>query len=201
MTMNTRALVLIVWLAAPSLALALGAGAFLRELPPLEQLTEAHAVRAAAVFIGQRDQVDDLAACERRLREAGHLRWRDPYEPNRVLKKGFASLLFARALGLKGGWAARVAGMGPRLAYKELEFLDLVPPMGPRDIMTGSELFGLMRNAQDWARSRERQRAAAKKFHADRIARRGHGPDLPPSETLAPLPPKASNTGKETARR
>lgn len=199
MTKNTTASVLIAWLAAPALALALGAGAFLRELPPLERLTEAHAVRAAAILAGQRDHVEDLAACEARLKDGGHLRWRDPYEPARALKKGFASLLFARVLGLKGGWAARVAGMGPRLSYKELEFLDLVPPMGPRDLMTGSELFALIRNSQDFMKARERQRAGAKEFHRNRIARRGHGPDLPASETAAPAPPKASN--KESARR
>lgn len=198
MTKNTRALVLIVWLAVPTIAHALGSGAFLRELPPLERLTEAHAVRAAAILAGERTRVDDLAACEVRLRDGGHLRWRDPYEPKRMLKKGFAALLFARVLGLKGGWAARVAGMGPRLSYKELEFLDLVPPMGARDLMTGSELFALMRNSQDFAKSRERQRAAAKDYHKRRIERRGRGL-LPELETAAPAPPKASN--KESARR
>jgi hypothetical protein len=140
-----------------------GAGAFLRDMAVREAVHEADAVRAAALFLGERDRIPDAEVCRQRLLAARVLGPDDRYVPERTLRKGFASLLFVRALGIGGGWNARLFGFGPRAAFKELEFLEMVPPIGPGDLMTGAELISLFRLAQDHARE-----TAARKLEKQR---------------------------------
>lgn len=157
-------------------ARAANVAAFLRELTPLERVTEGQVVRAAAVFTGERQKVDDLAHCEARVRAAGLLSDGEAYDPKAQAQKGFAAILFARAMKLKGGWAGRVFGVRRRYGYKELEFLNMLPPMGERDPMTGAELFSLLRNAQDHVKERARDKAYLADYKKKRRERHGHGP-------------------------
>lgn len=157
----------------PGTAMAAGASELMRSLPPRESVTEADAVKTAAVLLGERQQAMNLAACEKRLRDADVLTVDDAYEPNRPLRKGFASMVIARGLGLKGGWAGRIAGrLGPRLAYKELEFLGMVPPMGVQDLMTGAELLGLLIHAQEHMRAEVVNKKTIQDFKTNEKARR-----------------------------
>jgi hypothetical protein len=139
-------------------ALAAGPGPFLREIATREAVTQADAVRAVAIYLGERQKVDDLTACEDRLVAAGLLRGRFAYQRAEVLRKGFAALLFVKAMGIEGGVSARLFGWGPRSAYKELEFLDMVPPLGERDKMTGAELLALLRLAQERRKEKEKEK-------------------------------------------
>lgn len=170
---TTIALFLIAAAVGPSRAASVAA--FLRELTPLERVTEAQVVRAAAVFVGERQNIDDLAACEARVRSAGLLRDGEAYDPKAHSQKGFAAMLFARGMKLKGGWAGRVFGVRRRYGYKELEFLNMLPPMGERDPLTGSELFSLLRNAQDYMKERARDKAHLADYKKKKHERYGHG--------------------------
>jgi hypothetical protein len=153
-------------------ALAAGTADFVRSLPPKETATEADAVRSAAIFLGEREGADDSAACEARVRDARLLKDGEAYEPGRLLRKGFAAMLFARGMGLKGGWLGRLSKkLGPRTAYKELEFLDMVPPMGEGDPMTGSELLALLKLSQDHMKSEAAEKAHVKEYRQRRRER------------------------------
>jgi hypothetical protein len=176
MTHRTTILSLVLVLAAGASARGAGVAPFLRELPPLERCTEAHAVRAAAVLIGERQNIEDATHCEAKVRAAGLLKPNDYYTPTAELKKGFAAMLFARGMRLDGGWAGRVFGMKKRYGYKELEFLNMVPPMGERDPMTGNELLSLLRNAQDHVKQDAADKAHLRDYKKKRRERYGHGP-------------------------
>ena len=172
LTMSCLALAILM----PVAAQAAGVQALMRYLPPRETVTEAEAVKAAAVLVGERQNAMDLAPCEARLREAKILTVNDSYDPTRTLRKGFASMLFARGMGLRGGWAGRLSGkLGPRLAYKELEFMNMVPPMGTQDLMTGAELLALLRLAQDHLRSEAAEKQSIRDYRTKETARRGNG--------------------------
>ena len=162
--------------AAPVAVQAAGVLDLMRSLPDKETVTEADAVKAAAVLVGERQHATDVAACETRLRERGILDAGDSYTAARKCNKGFASMLFARGMGLKGGWAARLTGkMGPRLAYKELAFLDIVPPMGERDLLTGGELLAMLKLSQDYVRGEQLQKQGKKDYYKRQDERYGHG--------------------------
>jgi hypothetical protein len=151
-----------------------GVQEFLRRLPDLEVITEADAVKAAAVLVGERAHAEELAACEARVRSRGMLDPGDAFHPESKCHKGFAAMLFARGMGLKGGWASRLAGkMGPRLAYKELSFMNILPPMGERDLMTGAELLACLQLSQAYLHDRELERASVKDYRKKRHARYG----------------------------
>lgn len=162
---------------APVVAHAAGVMELLRYLPPRETVTEADAVKAAAVLLGERAGAMDTARCEARLREKNVLGASDSYNPTRPLKKGFACMLFARGMGLKGGWAGRLSGgrLGPRLAYKELQFLDMIPPLGEGDSMTGGELVALLKHAQDHIKEEGLEHAARHEYRKKKKERYGHG--------------------------
>jgi len=146
----------------------------MRALPPKESVTEADAVEAAAVLVGERAKATDPAACEARLRAQGILDPGDPYRPDRKCNKGFASMLFARGMKLKGGWAGRLTGkLGPRLAYKELAFLEIVPPIGERDAITGGELLSMLKLSQDYLRGEAQQKAALADYRKKRHEKHG----------------------------
>lgn len=172
-TIRTRVFVLALAALLPAAGYAAGVVELMRYLPDRETVTEGDAVKAAAVLLGERQHVMELAPCEARLRSHGVLDAGDSYKPTRTLHKGFASMVFARTMGLKGGWAGRLSGkLGPRLAYNELEFMNLVPPLGAADQMTGGELLALMKHAQDHMRAEAENQKTIRDYQAKKKARR-----------------------------
>lgn len=149
----------------------------MRDLTPKETVYEGDAVKACAVLLGERQNATDLAACEARLRAKGALDVNDSYSPHRVLRKGFAAMVFARSMDLKGGWAARLSSlsggkMGPRIAYKELEFRNMVPPLGTQDLMTGDELLSLLKISQAYVRQEAANKQQVRDFRTKEKNRR-----------------------------
>ena len=134
-------------------ATASGPGAFFLDVATRETVTEAAAVQAVAILAGERQDAGDPAACAARLLTCGYLTGRDSYDPGRRLQKGFAALLFVRAMKLRGGLSARILGWGRLTAYRELEFRELVPPYGAANPMTGAELVSLYRLADEYVRT------------------------------------------------
>lgn len=161
----------------PAIGFAGGVLELMRDLTPKETVHEGDAVKACAVLLGERQNATDLAACEARLRDRGVLTVTDSYSPHRVLRKGFAAMVFARGMNLKGGWAARLSSlsggkMGPRVAYKELEFRNMLPPMGTQDLMTGDELLALLKISQAYVRQEEANKQQVRDFRTKEKNRR-----------------------------
>lgn len=121
---------------------------YLRELDAQEWATQKDLVNVIAMFLGETDQGHDYDTSLALLKEKGILREKEKafdFDPEKRLERGVASLLFARALGLKGGWFARVFGLGPRSAYKDMSSRGYVRPHGTHSPMTGADLLGMMR--------------------------------------------------------
>jgi hypothetical protein len=75
--------------------------------------------------------------------------------------RGYASLLFMRGLGEKGGLFSRISRSSRRYAYKHMKHLQLVPEGGDRMNMSGPELFQLLslsRNRLDNAQAHQTTR-------------------------------------------
>ena len=78
------------------------------------------------------------------------------FDPNEPLRKGLAAYMFCKALGIKGGLAARVFGMNERYAMKELIFEEMMYPGDARDIVRGKELIVMVtRSAEYLAQGKE----------------------------------------------
>lgn len=143
----TKHLILGLCVLAPA-AWAAGSVQYLRELDAQEWATQKDLVNVIAMFLGETQQGGDYEASLALLKEKGILRDKGngfSFDPEERLERGVASLLFARALGLKGGWFARVFGLGPRAAYKDMASRGYVRPHGTHSPMTGADLLGMMR--------------------------------------------------------
>jgi hypothetical protein len=152
--------VLLVWFASAAHAKDLGTGLLLLRLGNQAQVTEQDAVQVAAIFAGVAAAATNPKAAEAGVRAAGILKSRERYQPPAPLTKGFAALLFVRALKLTGGWAAHIFGFDRHSAYAELEFRHMVSPLGASDRMTGTELISLFRLAKEYAATHGRDRGA-----------------------------------------
>ena len=121
---------------------------YLRELDAQEWATQKDLVNVVAMFLGETQEGHEYETSLALLKEKGILRDKGngfDFDPDARLERGVASLVFARALGLKGGWFARVFGLGPRSAYKDMSARGYVRPHGTHSPMTGADLLGMMR--------------------------------------------------------
>lgn len=101
---------------------------------------------------------DWLAETNRLLAQRGIVRDSDKLRPEADLTRGTASLLFVRALRLRGGLAGRWFGLTRRSAYRDLLFAEVMPEGGDRYPMSGTELLSVFQKArerqQSWGGSR-----------------------------------------------
>lgn len=66
------------------------------------------------------------------------------------LTKGFASLLYYRAMGIGGGVVTKLVGESARNCHHELVYIGVMPDSSERDGMSGTELVSLMKNANEY---------------------------------------------------
>ena len=83
------------------------------------------------------------------LRNLGIIKPEMTIDPKLEVRKGFASLLFYNAMGLKGGLSLRIAGPSTRNCFRELVYEKIMPESSERDKMTGPELVSLLQKAKD----------------------------------------------------
>src|SRR5437868_4767 len=104
----TRHLIIGLCLLAPA-AFAASGVEYLRELDAKEWATQRDLVCVVAMFLGETQQGQVYEHSLGVLKTKGIVREKDvfDFDPDARLQRGVASLLFARALGLKGGWTAR----------------------------------------------------------------------------------------------
>lgn len=84
-----------------------------------------------------------------KLKGMGIIPARTQIFPQDVLRKGFAAMIFHRALELRGGLVIRIAGTSCRNCLRELAYLGIMAECSERDKVTGPELVGLLQKAKD----------------------------------------------------
>src|SRR5579872_3733654 len=125
-------------LALAVLAVALAAGparaqtssALMRELTVKRTVTRGDCLDAAAALVaGQRAPTANDAVI-RLLRDRRVVRGDEAGQPGRTATRGFACLLFARAIGERGGVMRHLLPSSEHYAYRHLEYLGLIPAGG-----------------------------------------------------------------------
>jgi len=89
-----------------------------------------------------------------KLRQMGIIPARTAIDPKNHLHKGFAALLYYRAINVKGGLWLRLSGTGSRNCLRELVFQNIMPDSSEWDMMTGPELMALMGKAKAYEKKR-----------------------------------------------
>lgn len=116
----------------------------LRELTSRTTVTRGDCMRAAAALVAGLGAPTDQAAVVTLLKQKGVLRGLEDRVPERIATRGYACLLFARALGEDGGVMRRIFSNSEHYAYRHLDFLDLIPAGGSGRPITGLELVSLL---------------------------------------------------------
>lgn len=118
--------------------------AFLRDLSSRDSVTRADCMRAAAALVGGQGAPVDEPAVIALLASKRIVRGREARDSGRTGTRGFACLLFARALGEGGGVLRHLMPNSEHYAYRHLDFLDLIPAGGSGRPITGLELVSLL---------------------------------------------------------
>jgi len=70
--------------------------------------------------------------------------------PEKNLNKGFAALLFHRAMDLKGGAMIGLAGRSRRSCLQDMIYLKIMPDSSEKNSMSGPELISLLTKAKEY---------------------------------------------------
>jgi len=84
------------------------------------------------------------------LKDAKIVPERTQIYPKDLLRKGFAAMLFHRALGLRGGLIIRMAGTSTRNCLRELIYQGVMSEASERDKMSGPELLSVIYKAKQY---------------------------------------------------
>ncbi len=84
------------------------------------------------------------------LKDAKIVPERTQIYPKELLRKGFAAMLFHRALGLRGGLLIRTAGTSTRNCLRELIYQGVMSEASERDKMSGPELISVIYKAKEY---------------------------------------------------
>ena len=115
-----------------------------RQLVNLRQVTRLDCLYTAGLLVSGRDAPRTLAGLARLLGEK-RIAGADVLErPEAPATRGYACLLYMKALGEQGGVLYRLTGPSERYAYKHLKFLRLIPEGGSGLPITGPELVSLL---------------------------------------------------------
>lgn len=116
----------------------------IRALTDRPTVTREDCARVTAVLVGNRDAGKSGPAAWRTLRERGVVRAAQEATPLARASRGYASLLFARALGERQSIFRSLMPFSERFAYKHLLSLGLVSAGGPGTPISGPELVSLL---------------------------------------------------------
>ncbi len=147
--------------ALTSLALAALASAaradtsFFRSLLDKPRATAADAFRVMVILRTRSLQPATFQQDVQTLRKAGILpaKWR--WAADKPVTCGEVSYLLCKTLGIKGGLTMRIFGPSRRYAFRECEFLKLVPEGHQGKYLTGEELVAIAGLAEQYLRDRE----------------------------------------------
>jgi len=125
-------------------ALARTSSDLMRDLTVKSTVTRGDCMDAAAALVAGAAAPTDPGAVMRLLRQHRVLRGSEADQPVRAATRGFACLLFARALDERGGVMRHLLPSSEHYAYRHLEFLGLIPAGGSGRPVTGLELVSLL---------------------------------------------------------
>jgi hypothetical protein len=136
--------------ALPACAHASEVTRFLRDLGAKREATRADCLAGVAIALGMKRDVEPTSSLVAKLKKKGILQaddlggHTDDVHLARSADRGFACLLFMRALGDEGGLMSRVFDSSERYAYRHLEFRGMIPGGGPWVDISGPELVALI---------------------------------------------------------
>jgi len=120
------------------------AGAYVRHLIGRARASRTDCLNVVAIFVGGRRADLSAAGVERLLNARGIVTGGDLAGRDRPATRGFASLLFARAMRENQGVLRTLFSSSEHYAYRHLEYLGLVPAGGSGTRISGPELAGLL---------------------------------------------------------
>lgn len=142
-------------LALPAVARASEVTRFLRELGAKREASRADCITAVAIALGMRRDVDPTPVLVEKLKKKGIFQEED-LDGNidethlaRSADRGFACLLFMRALEDEGGLMSRIFRSSQRYAYRHMEFRGMIPSGGPWVDVSGPELVALITQVRE----------------------------------------------------
>lgn len=131
-------------LTAPAAAGISEASRFLRLLCDRPSVTRADCVAATAVLLEGRHALGPQSNAPALLLGRGILVAEDLADTEREATRGFASILFLKGMGQKGGLVMRLVGRSQYLAYRHMVSLGIAPGGGSGGRITGPELVAMI---------------------------------------------------------
>lgn len=120
---------------------------FLDAVQRKPEVSRRDCVLAAALVASPRKWTDEYDACRKILGGFEGIHIGDVAVREKPGSRGYASHLFVRVLGIKGGVILRGSRSSHRYAYRELDALAMIAGGGAQNTMTGEELAGLIQAA------------------------------------------------------
>lgn len=137
-------------LALPACAHGSEVTRFLRELGEKREASRADCLTGVAIALGMKRDVEPASTLLAKLKKKGIVMpgdldgKTDETHLARSADRGFACLLFMRALEDEGGLMSRIFRSSERYAYRHLEFRGMIPSGGPWVDISGPELVALI---------------------------------------------------------
>ena len=141
--------------------------AFWHNLHDRPVVTNDEALHALLLFFEGEDPADNYAARVEAAKQRGWVPQDFDAKANAGVRRGTLAVAIVEALEIKGGVWLRLLGPTPRYATRELEYMNLMPPSSPQQIMGGAAFLGLISRVEDYQRRNGRPTPA---------------PELPPDQ-------------------
>jgi len=117
---------------------------FLQDLTNRSTVTRAECLLVVGFLIQGRHAFDQRSDLAKTLTKRGIARECDADFPSRNATRGYACLLFRRAMEDEGGVLSRILKHSEHLAYRHLEYLNMIPTGGSAVNISGPELLSLL---------------------------------------------------------
>ena len=131
-------------IALPGRAELSGSSELMRKLMESPRATRADCIRALSVLTDGRKATGEICSLLERFKQKRWIRGDEGNELTLPASRGYASLLFMRAIGEKGGLLGRIFDSSEHLAYRHMCYLGLIPRGGSVVTLSGPELVSLV---------------------------------------------------------
>lgn len=114
------------------------------------------------LMIFKNKSIDKLSVEQkiRILRDIDVIGGRTMIDDRKPLTKGFAALLFHRALNMKGGAVIKLTGRSQRNCLQDMAYYKIMPESSAKDVMSGPDLVSLLQRAKEYSEAGRKDVAA-----------------------------------------
>lgn len=136
---------------------------FWHELPGRSAISNNEGVHGIILLM---EGTDTSGSYENRLAYLDERGWLPPSlkeeDANVAMQRGMLAAILVRALEIDGGVMMQLTGRAPRYAYREMVYLDLMPPGSEQMVVDGLDFLGVISECEDYRRAQamEAQRDA-----------------------------------------